>query len=112
MAEIVDKPSRKSVSFADSASIVDEDGNVKKSAANGDDSTADSHAVASDPAVDEVTDMFASLAKKPKKKKKKDGEEDGEAAAAPAAEDGELDLSALSECGELRTEAWQVVLTV
>jgi translation initiation factor 2 subunit 2 len=97
MAELSDRTSRKSVSFADSHAIVDEDGNVNEKLANGgnEEATAESHST--DAAVDEVTDMFASLAKKKKPKKKKDGEDAAEAdAAAPAAEEGELDLSSLS----------------
>merc|ERR1711977_517421 len=98
MADIADKPSRKSVSFADRHAIVGENGDIKKAAANGTDGdTAESHSAGTDAAVDEVTDMFASLAKK-KKPKKKNAEGDDEAAAeAPAAEDGELDLSSLKK---------------
>lgn len=60
MAEVTDKPKRKSVAFADNTEIVD---NVNEHAANGEDkSTAESHsAEGNDDGVDEVTDMFASL---------------------------------------------------
>jgi translation initiation factor 2 subunit 2 len=102
MADVVDKPSRKSVSFADSHAIVDNDGNVKEQIANGDgaQTTAESHTAGTpDAAVDEVTDMFASLAKKKKPKKKKESEEEAVADGPPTAaagEEGELDLSSLS----------------
>ena len=59
MADVADKPSRKSVSFADAHAIVDENGDIKKAIANGaDGDTAESHSAGTDAAVDEVTDMF------------------------------------------------------
>ncbi|KIW01033.1 uncharacterized protein PV09_07547 [Verruconis gallopava] len=100
MADVEDKPSRKSVSFADAHAVVDEDGNVKEGKSSGDGTTAESHSAGTDPAVEEVTDMFASLAKKkkkPKKDKAGDDDADAAAAAAPAGEDGELDLSSLKK---------------
>ncbi|KAL1622918.1 translation initiation factor eIF-2 beta subunit [Neofusicoccum ribis] len=85
---------RKSVAFADGAQIVDSDGNVKEINGAGEKDTAESHANDQDKAVDEVTDMFAGLAKKKKKKstKPKEGADDE----APAA-DGEFDPSALKK---------------
>lgn len=97
---------RKSVAFEDTAKIVDEDGQVIESIEmNGGKSSAESHAagrlvplegqrayrnvrnavantrdVGDDKDVDEVTDMFADLAKKKKKKSKpKEGDEGAEA---------------------------------
>jgi hypothetical protein len=63
MSDVTDRPKRKSVAFADNTEVMDSDGNVKESSANGEDkSTAESHsAEGADDGVDEVTDMFASL---------------------------------------------------
>lgn len=92
------KASRKSVSFADNHAIVDENGDVKKAETNGMGDSAEAHSTG-DKDVDEVTDMFASLAKKKKPKKKEAAEatEDAGPAETPAAEDGELDLSSLKK---------------
>ncbi|KAK7542131.1 domain found in IF2B/IF5-domain-containing protein [Phyllosticta citribraziliensis] len=88
---------RKSVAFADGAQIVDADGNVQdvNGSVTGDKDTAASHSHdTGDKAVDEVTDMFSSLAKKKKKKTSKP--KDGDDAETPAA-DGEFDPSALKK---------------
>lgn len=93
-----DRKPRKSVAFEDSATIVDSDGQVTESTAmNGDKNSAESHAsgtspplaqnpnkkhnsanilcIGEDKEVEEVTDMFAGLAKKKKKKPKAEGED-------------------------------------
>lgn len=94
-----DKP-RKSVAFAEDQIVVDSEGNVSEAngAHDGDKESAASHskdAAGDDKAVDEVTAMFDGLAKKKKKKpKKEEGEDAGEE---KAADDGELDLSALKK---------------
>lgn len=115
MQELPDRKPRKSVQFSEGATIVDSDGQVTKSKEmNGGKSTAESHAGPSptmgedahtlheklwltnlvadgaDKEVEEVTDMFADLAKKKKKKsskKKEEGEDDG----------GEEDFAALKK---------------
>jgi translation initiation factor 2 subunit 2 len=97
MAQLTDKPKRKSVAFADGQTVVDVDGSVTETNGSGDKTTAESHShdASGDAAVDEVTDMFKDLAKKKKKKPKK--EDDGEAGE-KAAEDGDdLDLGALKK---------------
>ncbi|KAF2875407.1 domain found in IF2B/IF5-domain-containing protein [Massariosphaeria phaeospora] len=96
MADAADPPTerkpRKSVAFSDGATIVDSDGQVTESAdMNGGKSSAESHATGDDKEVDEVTDMFANLAKKKKKKSKSKDEDE-----APA-DDGDVDLSALKK---------------
>lgn len=105
MAEITERKSRKSVAFADGQTIVDANGNVKDDIDDehhGGKDSAESHSKpdgdnTDDKAVDEVTDMFAGLAKKKKKKpKKEDEEEDGEDKE-KAEDDGEVDLSALKK---------------
>ena len=83
---------RKSVNFAEGASIMDENGNVSEAATGDEKTTAEKH-TSSDPAVDEVTDMFAGMNKK-KKKPKKEKTEDGEPA--PVA-DSEFDPSMLKK---------------
>ncbi|KAF2635680.1 hypothetical protein P280DRAFT_473612 [Massarina eburnea CBS 473.64] len=73
---MADTKPRKSVAFEDSTTIVDSDGQVTESAGmNGDKASAESHAPGDDKEVDEVSDMFAGLAKKKKKKVKTEGEE-------------------------------------
>ena len=70
---------RKSVAFEDNTTIVDSDGQVTESAPmNGDKDSAESHAAGEDKEVDEVTDMFAGLAKKKKSKKPKAEGEDAD----------------------------------
>lgn len=98
MADVDSRP-RKSVAFAEGETIVDSNGEVTEQAApEGEKDTAESHSKP-DGAVDEATDDFAALAlsakKKKKSKSKKEGDEgdDGEA----AADDGEVDLSALKK---------------
>lgn len=99
MADIDSRP-RKSVAFAEGETIVDSNGEITEQAApEGEKDTAESHSKP-DGAVDEVADDFDALAlsskkkKKSKSKKEDDGEgEDGEA----AADDGEVDLSALKK---------------
>ncbi|KAL1600560.1 translation initiation factor eIF-2 beta subunit [Paraconiothyrium brasiliense] len=100
MADIdaTERKPRKSVAFEDNTIIVDSDGQVTESAAmNGDKESAASHAagtsfesddtadngadaqiIGEDKEVDEVTDMFAGLAKKKKKKPKTEGGDDAE----------------------------------
>ncbi|EMC92442.1 hypothetical protein BAUCODRAFT_38504 [Baudoinia panamericana UAMH 10762] len=109
-AEPLKKP-RKSVAFAEEQTIVDGDGSITETNGNGihdgDKGSAESHTKgAGDGEVDEMTDMFAGLAKKKKKKvPKKEVEEeavadDGEAekaAPAPEGDDAEVDLSALKK---------------
>jgi translation initiation factor 2 subunit 2 len=97
MADIADKPKRKSVAFSEGTTIVDSNGQVTEEMANGggDKATAESHSQepSGDAAVDEVTDMFKDLAKKKKKKPKKEDEGDEK-----AADDGDdLDLGALKK---------------
>lgn len=101
---------RKSVAFSEGATIVDSDGQVTESTeVNGGKNSAESHATGmracteyceecaltrgtGDKEVDEVTDMFANLAKKKKKKSSKSKDEDE----APA-DDGDVDLSTLKK---------------
>ncbi|KAH9859782.1 hypothetical protein IAQ61_011563 [Plenodomus lingam] len=88
-AEHPDRKPRKSVAFSEGATIVDSNGDVTESKeVNGGKSSAESHASGDDKEVEEVTDMFADLAKKKKKKSKKT-EEDGDA--------GEGDFAALKK---------------
>lgn len=96
MADVVESPTerkpRKSVAFSEGATIVDENGEVTTGTTETKDGeSAERHS--SDPAVDEVTDMFANLQKKKKKKSSKP-KEDGEEAKEDGA-DGEFDPSAL-----------------
>ncbi|KAF2114621.1 domain found in IF2B/IF5-domain-containing protein [Lophiotrema nucula] len=109
MADTAESPTerkpRKSVAFSEGATIVDSDGQVTESTeVNGRKNSAESHArgesEGADKEVDEVTDMFAGLAKKKKKKssKKEDGEE------APA-DDGEFDPSALKKKKKKKVKA-------
>ncbi|KAJ4304493.1 translation initiation factor eIF-2 beta subunit [Kalmusia sp. IMI 367209] len=70
--DIAERKPRKSVAFEDNTTIVDSDGQVTESApVTGDKETAASHAAGEDKDVEEVTDMFAGLAKKKKPKKPK-----------------------------------------
>lgn len=94
---LAERKPRKSVAFSEGATIMDSNGNVSE-ALHDDKSTAEKH---SSPAlekdVEEVTDMFAGLAKKKKKPKKvEEPEAEPEAEAAPAA-DGEFDPSSLKK---------------
>ena len=99
-----DRKPRKSVAFADDQTIVDENGEVTSNGVHdGDKESAASHSApdgTNDP-VDEMTDMFAGLAKKKKKKPKKEEEGEGEAGEEKSTEavedDGEVDLSALKK---------------
>jgi translation initiation factor 2 subunit 2 len=112
MADVIEKPKRKSVAFSEGATIVDGHGQITEVNGTGEKSTAESH---SDPAVDEVSvridavaisssadanslsqDMFKDLATKKKKKKPKKDTEDDESKPAEGA-DGELDLSGLKK---------------
>ncbi|KAK3073770.1 translation initiation factor eIF-2 beta subunit [Teratosphaeriaceae sp. CCFEE 6253] len=93
---IAERKPRKSVAFADD---LDGDGET-----TGEKDSAESHSKpldgssGDDKQVDEVTAMFEGLAKKKKKKPKKEEGEEGDAEKAePAADDGELDLSALKK---------------
>ncbi|KPI35800.1 putative eukaryotic translation initiation factor 2 subunit beta [Cyphellophora attinorum] len=87
-----ERKQRKSVAFSEDATLMDTNGD-SESAPLESKSTAESHST--DKAVDEVTDMFAGLAKKKKKSSKpKADEADGDA---PAAADGEFDASALKK---------------
>lgn len=104
-----DRKARKSVAFSEDTTVMDTNGDAE-AAPLGSKTTAESHSqcephfnrssalltshVATDKAVDEVTDMFAGLAKK-KKKSSKPKTEEGEGDA-PAA-DGEFDASALKK---------------
>ncbi|CAI6333820.1 unnamed protein product [Periconia digitata] len=73
MADVAERKPRKSVAFEDNTTIVDGDGQVMESAEmNGEKNSAESHSA--DKEVDEVTDMFAGLAKK-KKKSKTEGDD-------------------------------------
>ncbi|RII04884.1 eukaryotic translation initiation factor 2 subunit beta [Alternaria sp. MG1] len=82
-ADLPDRKPRKSVQFSEGATIVDSNGDVTESLEmNGGKDSAEGHSSGGgdDKEVEEVTDMFADLAKKKKKKssKKKEGEdEDG-----------------------------------
>ncbi|KAJ4350806.1 translation initiation factor eIF-2 beta subunit [Ascochyta clinopodiicola] len=87
--ESAERKPRKSVAFSEGTTIVDSDGQVTESKeTNGGKSSAESHSTGSpalagdDKDVEEVTEMFADLAKKKKKKstKKKEGEEGEDAA--------------------------------
>lgn len=98
MADITEKPKRKSVAFSEGTTIVDSNGQVTEEMANGDNkTTADSHSnePSGDAAVDEVTDMFKDLAKKKKKKPKK--EDDGDAGEKVADDGDDIDLGALKK---------------
>ncbi|KAF2686219.1 hypothetical protein K458DRAFT_416524 [Lentithecium fluviatile CBS 122367] len=76
MAEAAERKPRKSVQFEDSTIIVDSDGQVTEGGAmNGEKDSAASHATGDDKEVEEMTDMFAGLAKKKKKKPKAEGED-------------------------------------
>ncbi|KAF1842932.1 eukaryotic translation initiation factor-like protein 2 subunit beta [Cucurbitaria berberidis CBS 394.84] len=83
-ADLPERKPRKSVAFSEGATIVDSNGEITESIdINGGKSSAESHASGAPPAddkeVEEVTDMFADLAKKKKKKKstkKKEGEDE------------------------------------
>jgi translation initiation factor 2 subunit 2 len=99
--DVAERKPRKSVAFEDTTTLVDSDGQVTESASmNGDKESAASHAAGTslppansvnidanahmtgedkDKEVDEVTDMFAGLAKKKKKKPKTEGEGGDEA---------------------------------
>lgn len=100
--DATERKPRKSVAFEDNTTIVDSDGQVTESAAmNGDKESAASHTagtsfhsedsakigadaptIAADKEVDEVTDMFAGLAKKKKKKPKTEGDDADDALSA------------------------------
>jgi len=95
---------RKSVSFAEGQTIVDEHGDITETNGihDGEKDSAAAHSkpdesedAGGDKQVDEVTAMFEGLAKKKKKKPKK--EEGDEEAAAAVEDDGEVDLSALKK---------------
>lgn len=89
-----ERKQRKSVAFSEGTLIMDENGAVSEGHHDDTKSTAEKHTSPSaDKDVDEVTDMFAGLAKK-KKKSKKTEDADGDAAA-PA--DGEFDPSSLKK---------------
>ena len=100
MAEVEDKPKRKSVAFSEGQIVIDGDGSVTElNGAGRDKDTAENHTNGDtqDP-VDEMTDMFKDLAKKKKKKPKKSEDADEEKVEEPVeGEDGELDLSALKK---------------
>ncbi|KAF2825017.1 hypothetical protein CC86DRAFT_468272 [Ophiobolus disseminans] len=97
-ADLPERKPRKSVAFSEGATIVDSDGQVTESKEmNGGKSTAESHAGEPSPSTDgadkeveEVTDMFADLAKKKKKKSSKKKEEGDDEA-------GEDDFAALKK---------------
>lgn len=117
-APLIERKTRKSVAFSKDNTIMDENGDISE-APHGDEdiTTAVKHSqrtartliqiltrsltarAASDPAVDEVTDMFAGLNKKKKKSSKpKAAEEgDGEVAAPAVTADGDFDASALKK---------------
>jgi translation initiation factor 2 subunit 2 len=81
-ADLSERKPRKSVAFSEGATIVDSNGDVTESKEmNGGKESAEGHSsgAGDDKEVEEVTDMFADLAKKKKKKstKKKEGEEEG-----------------------------------
>nr|POE56269.1 putative eukaryotic translation initiation factor 2 subunit beta [Quercus suber] len=105
MAEISERKPRKSVAFAEGQTVVDANGNIKEDIDgehHGEKDSAASHSrpdgeAGDDTAVDEVTDMFAGLAKKKKKKPKKEDEEDDGEEKEKAEDDGEVDLSALKK---------------
>ncbi|KAF2854023.1 hypothetical protein T440DRAFT_465044 [Plenodomus tracheiphilus IPT5] len=89
-ADLPERKPRKSVAFSEGATIVDSNGDVTESKeVNGGKSSAESHAPGDDKEVEEVTDMFADLAKKKKKKSKKTEGEEGDA--------GEGDFAALKK---------------
>ncbi|KAH9873127.1 hypothetical protein J1614_005525 [Plenodomus biglobosus] len=90
-ADLPERKPRKSVAFSEGATIVDSNGDVTESKeVNGGKSSAESHhASGDDKEVEEVTDMFADLAKKKKKKSKKTEGEEGDA--------GEGDFAALKK---------------
>ncbi|KAF2436510.1 hypothetical protein EJ08DRAFT_578515, partial [Tothia fuscella] len=94
MADIADKPKRKSVAFSEGTTVVDSNGDVTEMNGGGEKDSAESHSNEGDAAVDEVTDMFKDLAKKKKKKPKKD---DADGDAASPANDDEIDLAALKK---------------
>jgi translation initiation factor 2 subunit 2 len=102
--ELPERKQRKSVAFAEGQTIVDENGGVTESTEPlGRKESAESHAIdanGGDKQVDEMTAMFEGLAKKKKKKsssKKEDGADGEVEKAAEAADDGEVDLSALKK---------------
>jgi translation initiation factor 2 subunit 2 len=95
MAEVDTEKKRKSVSFHDEAVVVGENGDVTETATT-DKSTAASHNP--DPVMDEVTDMFAGLAKKKKKPSKKKEDAD------PEDLDG-LDMSGLKKKKKKKSKA-------
>lgn len=121
MAEVEAQPHterkpRKSVVFSEENTIVDENGVSKEPSHSEDKSTAESHStrkaphVQTDPAseansspaadkdIDEVTDMFAGMAKKKKKSSKPKAEKgDDDAAAEGGDAAGELDLSGMKK---------------
>jgi len=92
----IERKQRKSVAFADGASIVDENGGVTETNGPHDRSTAESHSTPTDGAadkdVDDVAEMLKGLGKK-KKKPKEPKEEDEDIATAGG--DAEFDPSAL-----------------
>jgi translation initiation factor 2 subunit 2 len=89
MADVDAEKKRKSVSFHDEAVVVSENGDVTETATT-DKSTAAGHSP--DPVMDEVTDMFAGLAKKKKKSSKKK-----EGAEAEGGDLEDLDMSGLKK---------------
>lgn len=95
MTDVAEKPKRKSVAFSEGATIVDDNGEITEVNGAGEKTTAESH---SDPAVEEVNDMFKDLATKKKKKKsskKETADEDVESKPADGADS--LDLSGLKK---------------
>lgn len=62
MADIADKPKRKSVAFSEGTTIVDSNGDVTSMNGVGEKSTAESHSAEGDAAVDEVTVRIHSFA--------------------------------------------------
>ncbi|KXS96643.1 hypothetical protein AC578_6911 [Pseudocercospora eumusae] len=105
---------RKSVAFAEGQTIVDGEGNVTHATNgvhDGDKDSAESHSKpetnGDDKEVDEVTAMFEGLAKKKKKKSSKKDKEDGEddVGEEKAADDGEVDLSALKKKKKKKAKA-------
>ncbi|KAF1938545.1 hypothetical protein EJ02DRAFT_410271 [Clathrospora elynae] len=96
-ADLPERKPRKSVQFSEGATIVDSNGEVTESAEmNGGKESAEGHSASGgeDKEVEEVTDMFADLAKKKKKKSSKKKEGDDEDAGEG---EGEGDFAALKK---------------
>ncbi|KAK0517003.1 hypothetical protein JMJ35_000158 [Cladonia borealis] len=93
---------RKSVAFSEGATVVDANGGITEINGTSEKTSAESHTAGSpetksDPAVDEVNELFKGLGKKKKSSKKtKDDAADGGDEVAPAA-DGEFDPTALKK---------------